>query len=176
MDTTWTYPAVFTREPGEVIVSFPDIPEALTGAATLEEARVLAEDALEEAVLGYLAHGLTVPPPREAGKGEEPVSLDPVTAGRVAVAQLMARQHVTKVALAARMNRDEKVVRRIVGGVSGVTMETVIIALKALGARPRLAIEYPRSARGANGGAVRRSMALSPFRRDVSSTQPTGEH
>jgi antitoxin HicB len=141
MQTTWSYPAVFQRLDDEVIVRFPDIPEALTGAATLEEARVLAADALEEAVLAYLADGRPVPAPRKAAKGEEAVILDPLTAGRAAVANLMAAQHVSKVALAARMRRDEKVVRRIVGGAGGVTMENVTAALKALGAKPALALE-----------------------------------
>jgi antitoxin HicB len=141
MQTTWSYPAVFQRLDDEVIVRFPDVPEALTGASTLEEARALAADALEEAVLAYLAEGRAVPAPRKAAKGEEAVILDPLTAGRAAVANLMAAQHVSKVALASRMRRDEKVVRRIVGGAGGVTMENVTAALKALGARPALALE-----------------------------------
>jgi antitoxin HicB len=140
MQTTWAYPAVFTQLDGEVVVRFPDIPEAITGAATLDEARALAADALEEAILGYLAAGTPVPAPRRAAKGEELVPLDPLTAGRAAVARLMSEQHVNKVALAAMIDRDEKVVRRIVGGSGSVTMENVTIALKALGARPMLAI------------------------------------
>lgn len=138
---TWTYPAVFERHGGEIVVRFPDVPEALTGAATMEEARALAADALEEAILGYLAEGRAAPPPREAGKGEVPVPLDPVTAGRAAVAMLMARQHISKVALASRMRRDEKVVRRILDGSGNVSMDNVSAALKALGARPSLALE-----------------------------------
>jgi antitoxin HicB len=138
---TWTYPAIFDRIDDEVVVRFSDIPEALTGAATLEEARMLAADALEEAILGYLAEGRPVPLPRKAGKGEVAVPLDPVTAGRAAVAMLMSRQHITKVALASRMQRDEKVVRRILDGSGNVSMENVSAALRALGARPSLALE-----------------------------------
>jgi antitoxin HicB len=140
MQITWAYPAVFTPLDGEIVVRFPDIPEAITGAATLDEARLLAADALEEAILAYLAHGRPVPGPRLPAKGEELVPLDPLTAGRAAVSVLMSERHVNKVALAGMIGRDEKVVRRILDGKRSVTMENVTIALKALGARPTLAV------------------------------------
>ena len=139
MQTTWAYPAIFTQRDGEVLVRFPDIPEAITGAATMDEARVLAADALEEVILSYLASGSPIPGPRRPNKGEEAVSLDPLTAGRAAVASLMAKKHVSKVALAALIQRDEKVVRRILDGAGVVTMDNVTVALKALGAHPTLA-------------------------------------
>ena len=139
MQTTWAYPAIFTQRDGEVLVRFPDVPEAITGAATMEEARVLAADALEEVILSYLASGSPIPAPRRPNKGEEAVALDPLTAGRAAVASLMAKKHVSKVALAALIQRDEKVVRRILDGAGVVTMDNVTVALRALGAHPTLA-------------------------------------
>jgi antitoxin HicB len=138
MQNTWTYPAVFEREGDEVVVHFPDVPEALTGASTMEEARLLAADALEEAILHYLAEGMPIPLPRAANKGEEAVALDPISAGRAAVAILMAQGRISNVALADRMAKDEKVVRRIVSGKGNVTMQTITVALKALGASPAL--------------------------------------
>ena len=139
MQTTWAYPAIFTQRDGEVLVRFPDVPEAITGAATMEGARVLAADALEEVILSYLASGSPIPAPRRPNKGEEAVALDPLTAGRAAVASLMAKKHVSKVALAALIQRDEKVVRRILDGAGVVTMDNVTVALRALGAHPTLA-------------------------------------
>jgi len=142
----WTYPAVLRRIDDEYVVSFPDIPEALTGAASIEEARALAADALDEAVLAYLAEGRAVPAPRAAAAGEEAIALDPLTAGRAAVAQLMRDHHLTKVRLAGLMDKDEKVVRRILNGKGGVSMETVTAALRALGARPSLNVEIAAAA------------------------------
>jgi len=52
----------------------------------------------------------------------------------------MAKNRITNVALASLMHKDEKVVRRIVSGEGGVTMQTVTIALKALGAQPALTV------------------------------------
>jgi antitoxin HicB len=80
---TWTYPAVLEHREGEIIVRFPDFPEALTGADTLDDALALAADALEEAVLGYLDAGRHVPSPRLAAKGEEAITLDPHTAAHL---------------------------------------------------------------------------------------------
>ncbi len=142
---TWTYPAIFNRQGEEIIVTFPDFPEAVTGASSMGEARALAADALEEAVLAYLAHGRAVPPPRSAAKGEELVALEPLTAGRAAVARIMAGRKVNKVRLALMMRRDEKVVRRILDGRAGVRMETVSAALRALGARSALTVEAARN-------------------------------
>jgi antitoxin HicB len=138
---TWVYPAVVTEKgPGEILARFPDVPEALTSGATIEEALANAADALEEVILHRLAHGEEIPLPRKAAKGEVPIPLDPVTAGRAAVATLLVRQRMTNVALAARMGKDEKVVRRILDGAGNVSMANVSSALKALGAKPALTV------------------------------------
>jgi antitoxin HicB len=80
---TWAYPAVIEKHgPEDFVVTFPDVPEAITGGASLDEARLNAADALEEAILGYMAQGLPIPAPRAERKGEELVVLDPVTAAR----------------------------------------------------------------------------------------------
>ncbi|WP_158918067.1 type II toxin-antitoxin system HicB family antitoxin [Caulobacter sp. S45] len=80
----WAFPAVFQEEEaGDWVVTFPDIPEVVTGADSLEAARLEAADALEEAILAYMADGRAVPSPRAAGEGEELVTLAPGTASRV---------------------------------------------------------------------------------------------
>lgn len=48
-----SYPARIARDGEGFVVSFPDIPEALTGAPTREEAIVLAADALTAAMDFY---------------------------------------------------------------------------------------------------------------------------
>src|SRR5581483_11787939 len=139
---TWSYPAVFDRhDDGEIIVRFPDLPEVLTSGATEQEARTNAEDALEEAVLAYLADDRPVPAPREPRAGETAVDLPLLTAARAAVAAAMAAQHVNKMRLASLMHRDEKVVRRILDGKGNVKIDNVSAALRVLGVEARLVIE-----------------------------------
>jgi antitoxin HicB len=131
--TEWAYPAIFERlEDGEIVVSFRNFPEALTGADDLADAKRLAEDALEEAVLGYLAEGRDVPNPRSARPGEELVLLDPLTAGRAAVLRALRERGLSRRRLAELMGKDEKVVRRILDGERGVTFANVRDALRAL--------------------------------------------
>jgi predicted RNase H-like HicB family nuclease len=48
-----SYPARIQRDGEGFVVSFPDIPEALTGAATREEALAMAADALTTAMDFY---------------------------------------------------------------------------------------------------------------------------
>lgn len=135
----WSYPARLEDHDGDLVARFPDLPEAITGARDRDEAVALAADALDVAVRYRLAHGLPVPDPRAAGPGEVEVALDPVTAGRVAFARAMAAEGLDKVAAARRIDRDEKVVRRILDGRGPVRFETVAAALKALGAPVALA-------------------------------------
>jgi antitoxin HicB len=134
------YPASLEHLDGEVIVRFPEFPEVLTGAATETEALTEAEDALEEAVLARLANGEEVPfPPSAMPAGSVGVMLAPLTAARALVDQMRRANRLTKVELAARMGRDEKVVRRVLDGRKGVSMDTVLDALSALGFKTTLA-------------------------------------
>lgn len=141
---TWTFPARFTVEPGgEVVVTFDDLSEALTGAPSVAEARSLAADALEEVVLSYLAAGRAVPAPRAPRDGEEAVPLAPLTAARAALAAAMREQSVTERVLARRLSQTESSVRRLVDGAAEVTMDKVLAALAALGRHTTLAVVDP---------------------------------
>lgn len=138
---TWTFPARFTVNPsGEVVAAFDDLPEAVTGAETLEEARSFATDALEEVVLAYLAAGRPVPAPRAPRDGEELVPLAPLTAARAALAAAMREQSVTERALAGRLSQPEGAVRRLLDGAAGVTLDKVLAALAALGRHTTLVV------------------------------------
>ena len=139
---TWTYPATISRaDEGDYVVAFPDIPEALTGADTFEEAKYLAEDALDVAILEYLSTGRLVPSPRPALEGEHDIVLPPVTAARAALANAMRERKITNVALAARLGKTEGAIRRLTDGSANVKIDTVIDALKSLGGRAILSDE-----------------------------------
>lgn len=138
--TAFTYPALITEEaPGEFLVTFRDIPEAITGGATLEESYQLAADALDVAVEGLLLDVRAVPAPSAAEDGEIQVPLSPAVAARLVLASEMDRQHVSGRALAERMGKDEKNVRRILQGKA--TVDAALEALRVLGVRPALVIE-----------------------------------
>ena len=135
---TWTFPAVFDRHAdGEIVVGFPDIPGVSTGAYDLDEARNLAEHALEEAILFLIESGQPIPAPRGAGPGEEAVTLAPAAAARAMLVRAMAEQNLTKVGLAARLGKDEKAVRRMLSR-KGASLDQVFDALRELGEKVAL--------------------------------------
>lgn len=138
----WAYPAILTEAgPGDWVASFPDLPEALTGGASRDEALALAEAVLDEAILARLAHGEAIPAPRPAGDGETLVRLDVLTAARAALAAGLVAARMSNAALARSLGKSEGAVRRLTDGRTGVKIDTVLEALNALGdAKPVLAL------------------------------------
>ena len=133
---TWVYPAAVTRHgDDDFIVVFRDVPEAVTGGATRAEALANAADALEEAILAYMAGGRAIPSPSDAKRKEESVILDPVTAARAALAGAMRDKRVSNVSLANALGKSEGAVRRLTDGSTVVKLDTVLDAMRALGAR-----------------------------------------
>ena len=138
---TWAFPALIEKlGDDDFLATFPDIPEALTGGASLAEARENAADAFEEAILANLAHGRPIPAPREPRGGEEAIILDPVTAARAALATAMRAKQISNVALAKTLGKTEGSIRRLTDGSSAVKIDTVLQALNAVGARAVLAV------------------------------------
>lgn len=141
----FAYPAQIEEQaPGEFLVTFRDIPEAITGGATLAESFALAVDALGVAIEGYLIDGQAVPDPTPAEAGEFVIPLDPAIAARAALETTMLHAGVSGRALADRMGKDEKHVRRILSGAA--KMDQTLEALRVLGVRPLLSFEPPLAA------------------------------
>ena len=139
---TYAYAAHLARPGADgVTVTFRDLPEAICGAATAAEARALAADALDAVILHRLALGEAVPTPSPLQPGEEWVMLDPATAARAALATVMAEQQVTDAALAKRLGRSLRSVRRLLGGAGAVRTDLVFQALAALGRPAALTIQ-----------------------------------
>jgi len=90
------YPVIIEEfADADFVASFPDIPEAITGAETREQALIMAEDALAAAVEHYLEIGRAVPLPK-ARAGLPLVPLDSKVAARVLLTRAMAEQGLTK--------------------------------------------------------------------------------
>ena len=62
------YPATFTKDTDGFVVTFRDIPEALTQGDTYEEALEMAQDALATAMDFYFEDNRPVPMPSKAKK------------------------------------------------------------------------------------------------------------
>lgn len=110
----YAYPCTLADDgDGGFIVTFPDVPEALTGARDLADALVLAEDALVCALAEYGAARRDIPPPSAALRGQRLVPVPPVAAAKLALYQAMRAQGITKVELARRLEVSEAAVRKL---------------------------------------------------------------
>jgi antitoxin HicB len=130
-------------EPGDeggFVVSFPDVPEAITQADSRDEARAMAEEALGLALLTYPARGLPLPRPKSR-RGMEAVVVEPDIAAKLAVLEAFAESGFTKVELARRLGKDEKEVRRILDPRHATKLAALTQTLRALGKRLVVGVE-----------------------------------
>lgn len=124
--------------PDDYVVTFDDIPEALTGGASEDEAWTRASEALSVAIEGYLEAGRPLPARRAAAESERDVPVEPAVAARVMLVEAMAEQKLSGRELGRRMDRNEAVIRRILSG-KGASLDLTLKALRAVGVRPALA-------------------------------------
>jgi antitoxin HicB len=139
---TFTYRACF--EPGDrggIVVSFPDVPEAITQGHDEADARMQAEEALGLALLSYAARGLPLPKPRARSAELVPIAVEPETAAKLALIEAVREAGISKSELARRLAKDEKHIRRILDPRHSTKLVTLIAALRALGQRLVIGIE-----------------------------------
>ena len=102
------------REEGEgFIVTFPDVPGAITGAQTREESLFLAEDALVAILAVYVQQQREIPRPSPVADGQELVAVPPIAAAKLALYTAMREQGITGDALALRLNLSDSAIRKL---------------------------------------------------------------
>jgi antitoxin HicB len=139
---TFAYRARF--EPGDhrgVVVSFPDVPEAITEGRDEAEAYVQAEEALGLALLTYPVRGLPVPKPRARGAGLVSITVEPGIAAKLALLEAIREKGLSQRAFARLIGKDEKEARRILDPRHATKLATLTAALRKLGQRLVIAVE-----------------------------------
>lgn len=138
--------------PTDFIVTFPEVPEAITQGDSLAGARSAAYDALNTALdLIYLNDGRDFPtaavssaayawPPRDIPPNVTTwlTAVEPKLAARERLRREMRTLGMSNVGLAKAMGKDEKAVRLILSG-RGASLDRTLEALRAVGVRPALA-------------------------------------
>ncbi len=127
------YPARIRKEKDGYVVSFRDIPEALTSGATRIKALEMAADALATAMEFYFEDNRQVPLPSEARKGEEVVELPVSIAVKVLLLNEMLKERVTPSKLARKLDASPQTVTRIVDLHHATKIDTLADAFKAMG-------------------------------------------
>ena len=70
------YPVILSKDVSNVIVEFPDVPEAITVGSNVKEALEWAEDALIMAFTDYLDDKRKIPEPSKIKPGQKYVLCD----------------------------------------------------------------------------------------------------
>jgi antitoxin HicB len=131
----FSYPARVARDGGGYLVTFPDIPEAMTGAKERVEAIKLAADALTTAMDFYFEDRRPVPMPSPLKKGQVAVDLPASVSAKVLLLNEMIAQGKRPAELARLMNARPQEVTRRVDLHHPTKIDTIAAALLAMGRR-----------------------------------------
>ncbi len=139
---SFNYPAKFKhdKKEGGFVITFRDIPEAITQADTIDECFLEAADCLEEAIAGRIDDGFIVPEPSEPRRGEKMIAVPAQTSIKAALYIAMSESNVNKSELARRLNVDVREVRRMLNPHHGTKLPSMEQALAALGKHVELRI------------------------------------
>jgi antitoxin HicB len=110
----FAYPVTLTPDEtdGGFVVTFEDIPEAITQGETVADALLEAADALEEAIAGRIRRGDPIPEASPATDRPR-VPVPAQTAAKAALFLALKETGISKSELAMRLECDEKEVRRL---------------------------------------------------------------
>ncbi|HEV8713704.1 MAG TPA: type II toxin-antitoxin system HicB family antitoxin [Candidatus Binatia bacterium] len=133
----FVYPATLTPDAkdGGFVVTFIDVPEAVTQGENVEDALREAADCLEEAIANRMVMGLPLPPPSPVKKRQYTVPLPAQTAAKAALYIALQEAKITKAELAKRLQCDEKEVRRLLDPRHPSKLPRIESALAAVGQR-----------------------------------------
>ena len=136
------YPAKLKAEGRDYVVTFRDIPEAITQGNTREEAIAMAADALATAIAFYFEDHRPVPMPSKTQGSEVDIRLPASLSAKVLLLNEMLARNVTPSELARRMGTSPQVVNRIMDISHTTKIDTIADAFQAIGARLDLTVHH----------------------------------
>ena len=126
------YPVALTPDEGTVLVTFPDVPEAITFGADEDEALLQAVDALESALSFYVGDRKPLPVP-SAAEGRPTVRPSALECAKLGVYQAMTEQGIRKAELARRLGWHMPQVDRLFDLNHASRFDQIEAAARALG-------------------------------------------
>ncbi len=131
----FVYPATLTPDvqDGGFVVTFVDVPEAITQGDDVPEALRHAADCLDEALAGRIRRRDDLPTPSPVRPGQYAVAVPAQTATKAALYTALRQTKLTQVDLAARLQCDEKEVRRLLDPRHASKLSRLEAALALLG-------------------------------------------
>jgi antitoxin HicB len=117
------------------VVTFPDIPEAVTQGETEAEALNMAREALETALEFYFEDNRAVPHPSRPNPGQYAVELPPSLSAKILLLNEMVTQNIRPAELARRLKTTPQAVNRMTDIRHTTRIDGIDAALRALGRR-----------------------------------------
>lgn len=127
------YPMTMKRDGRFFLVTFPDIPEAITQGESVEEACKAALDVLESAIELYIDDSRIIPLPSRIKRGQKSVELPASMAAKVLLLNEMLRQKVRPAELARRLRTTPQEVNRLTSLRHTSRIDGIDAAMRALG-------------------------------------------
>ena len=115
------------------VVTFPDVPEAITGGWSWQEALEMAEDCLGVALSFYVDRREDIPTPGPLADGQVIIAVPLIVAAKLTLYTAMREQGITDADLAAKLGMPENAVHNLLNPNRFSHISQVERALKALG-------------------------------------------
>ena len=109
----YVYPARIRTHEGTALVTFRDLPEAITEGKDRANAFAQGIDCLDTALLFRLKEEEAIPEPSPLQRGEVAIPASPAVAAKAAFVRAFREAGLTRVALAARIGVAETEIRRM---------------------------------------------------------------
>lgn len=135
------FPVVVERDGRGYFAHFPDVPEAMTSAASREEVLDMARDALETAIEFYFEDRRQVPTPSKVAPGQDSIELPASLSAKVLLLNEMISQSISPSELARRLGTSPQSVQRIIDIDHATKIDTIEEAFQALGRRLDLRVK-----------------------------------
>ena len=127
------YPIKMRRDGKYFLVTFPDIPEAITQGETETKALIAARDALDTALDFYFEAGRVVPTPSAPKRRQQYVDLPLSLSAKVLLLNEMLQQKVRPAELARRLHTTPPEINRLTNIRHTSKIDGIAEAMKALG-------------------------------------------
>ena len=128
------YPVILEAQPeGGFVVTFTDVPEAITQGEDEDEALLYAVDALESALSFYVDDRKPLPVPSKAKRGQKTVRPSALECAKLGVYQAMTEQGIKKAELARRLGWHMPQVDRLFDLRHASRFDQIEAAARALG-------------------------------------------
>ena len=125
---------------GGFVVTFRDIPEAITQGETVEDALVMAKDALETAMEFYFEDKRCIPTPSKPKRGQHTVELPASLSAKVWLLNEMVAQNMRPAELARRLNTTPQQVNRLTNLRHTTRIDAIAAALHAMGRQLEISV------------------------------------